>query len=150
MQIYCCVWCSQLYRTRCVNPCQPAFIRVEISIQRRLDSCLHKAKPVALKLGSCPFFSEQDQIVNLKASTLQVDRRKMTDSTLMDFVLIAILRSKQWAAFVTFVTVKKNFTLSLETILRTVARKGRSTNGDEVEKKRKRFHCSWIVSVWMV
>ena len=36
--------------TRCVNPCQPVFIRVGIPIQRRKDLRLNKTKPAALKI----------------------------------------------------------------------------------------------------
>ena len=35
--------------TRCVNPCRPVFIRVGISIQKRVDSYHDKTRPAALK-----------------------------------------------------------------------------------------------------
>ena len=75
--------------TRCVNPCRPVFIRVGISIQKRVDSHLDKTKPAALKIWSRPISNEQDQNVKLKASLQQADRRKLTASVLMGFVLIA-------------------------------------------------------------
>ena len=79
---------SQLYPTRCVNPCRPVFIRVGISIQERVDSYLDKTRPAVLKMWSCPFSNEQEQNVKLKASLQQADRRKLTASVLMGFVLI--------------------------------------------------------------
>ena len=53
------------YTPRCVNPCQPVFIRVRIAIQGHEDSRLVKTRPVALKIWSWPFFNEQDQNVKL-------------------------------------------------------------------------------------
>ena len=49
------------------------------------------------------FFNVQDLIVKLRAFTLQADKRKLTASVLMGFVLIAILYLKQWVASITFV-----------------------------------------------
>ena len=77
--------------TRCVNPCRPVFIRVGISIQKQVDSYLDKTRPAALKLWSCLISNEQDQNVKLKASLQQADRRKLTASVLIGFVLIATL-----------------------------------------------------------
>ena len=64
--------------TRCVNPCPLVFIRVGISIQKRLDLHLDKTRPAALKTWSCPISNEQGQNVKLKASLQQADRRKST------------------------------------------------------------------------
>ena len=89
--------------TRCVNPCPPVFTRVGISIQKRVDSHLDKTRPAALKIWSCPISNEQDLIVKLRGSTLQADRRKLTASVLMGFVLIATLYLKPWVAFTTSV-----------------------------------------------
>ena len=100
--------------TRCVNPCSPVFIRVLISIQKPVDSHFAKTRPVALKLWSCLIFNEQDVIVKMRASTLQADRRKLTASVLMSFVLIAILCLKQCVAFMIFVPVKSCIHLSLK------------------------------------
>ena len=47
--------------TRGVNPCRPLFIRVEMSIQRPVDSHFDKTRPAALKIWSCLIFNEQDQ-----------------------------------------------------------------------------------------
>ena len=58
---------------RCVNPCRPVFIRIRISIRRRVDLRLDKVKPAALKLWSCPSFNKQDQNLKLKASLQQAD-----------------------------------------------------------------------------
>ena len=52
--------------TRCVNSCRPVFIRVGISIQKRVDSYLDKTGPAALNIWSCPISNEQDQNVKLK------------------------------------------------------------------------------------
>ena len=93
--------------TRCVNTCRPVFIRVGISIQKRVDLGLDKTRPAALKIWSCPNFNEQDQIVNLKASYQQADRKKLTALVLLGFFLIAILCLKQWVAFTT-ARVKKS------------------------------------------
>ena len=60
---------------RCVNPCRPAFVRVGISIQKRVDSYLDKTRPAALKIWSCLISNEQDQNVKLKASLQQADKK---------------------------------------------------------------------------
>ena len=109
--------------TRCVNPCLPVFIRVGISIQKRVDSHLDQTKPAALKIWSCPISNEQDQNVKMKASLQQADRRKLTASVLMGFVLIAILCLKPWVAFATSVPVKSCVLLSLKMIFNVVARR---------------------------
>ena len=85
-------------RTRCVNPCLPVFIRVGISIQKRVDSHFVKTIPAALKISSCFISNEQDQNVKLKAFLEQADRRKLTASVLMGFFLIATLCLKPWVA----------------------------------------------------
>ena len=82
---------SNYIPTRCVNPCRKVFIRVGISIQKRVDSYVDKTRPAALKTWSCLIFNEQDQNVKLKASVQQADRRKLTASVLMGFVLFATL-----------------------------------------------------------
>ena len=61
--------------TRCVNPCQPVFIRVGISIQKRIEWHLDKTRPVVLKKWSCFIFNEQELIIKLRASTLQADKK---------------------------------------------------------------------------
>ena len=99
---------------RCVNPCPLVFIRVGISIQKRVDSHPDKTRPAALKIWSCPISNEQDQNVKLKASLQQADRRKLTVSVLMGFVLIATLCLKPWLAFTTSVPVKSCVLLSHE------------------------------------
>ena len=76
---------------RCVNPCLPVFIHVGIAIQRRVDLRLDKTRPAALKNLPCPISNEQDHSENIKASLQQVDRRKLTASVLMGFVLIPTL-----------------------------------------------------------
>ena len=80
--------------TRCVNSFPRVFIRVGISIQKPVDSHFDKTRPVALKIWSCLIFSVQDLIVKLRASTLQVDRLKLTASVLMGFVHRAIICNK--------------------------------------------------------
>ena len=83
--------------TRCVNPCLPVFIRVGISIRRRVGLRIDKTRPEALKIWSRPISNEQDQNVKLKASLQQADRKKLTASVFMVFVLIAPLRLKPWS-----------------------------------------------------
>ena len=102
--------------TRCLNPCRPVFIRVGISNQKRVDSYLDKTIPVTLKIWSCLIFNAQELIVKMRASTLQEDRRKLSPSVLMGFVLIATLCLKQWVASTTFVPVKSCAHLSLKKI----------------------------------
>ena len=98
--------------TRSVNPCRPVFIRVRISIQKRIDSYLDKTRPAALRIWSCLIFKVQDLILKLKASLKQADRRKLTASVLMGFVLIATLCLKPWVAFTTSVRVNSCVLLS--------------------------------------
>ena len=123
--------------TGCVNPCPPVFIRVGISIQKWLDSHLDKTRPAALKIWSCPISNKQDQIVKLKASLQQADRKKLTASVLMAFVLIATLYSKPWVAFTTSVPVKSCVLLSLKRIFNAVARRESSMSWDDTIYKRK-------------
>ena len=99
--------------TRRVNPCLLLFIRVGISIQKRVDSHLDKTKPAPLKRWSGPISNEKDQNVKLKASVEQADRRKITASVLMVFVLIATMCLKPRVAFSTSVPVKSFVPLSL-------------------------------------
>ena len=61
---------------RCVNPCRPVFLRVGISIQRRVDLRIDKTRPTALKKWSCLIFNKQEQTVKLQASLQQEDRKK--------------------------------------------------------------------------
>ena len=109
--------------TRCVNPCQPVFIRAGISIQKRVDSYLDKTRPAALKIWSCLISNEQDQNVKLKASSQQADRRKLTGSVLMGFVHIATLCLRPWVAFTTSVPVKSCVPLLLKKIFNVVAKR---------------------------
>ena len=109
--------------TRFVNPCRPVFMRDGISIQKRVDSFLDKTRPVPLKLWSCLIFSEQDLMVKLRASTLHVDRTKLTASLLMGFVLIPTLCLKLWVAFTIPVPVKSCIPLSLKMIFLVEARR---------------------------
>ena len=99
--------------TRCVNPCLPVFIPVEIWPHERVDSHLDKTRHAALKIWSCPISNEHDQNVKFKASLQQADRRKLTASALMGFVVIATLCLKQWVAFTTSVPVKSCVPLSM-------------------------------------
>ena len=47
------------------------------------------------------------QIQEIKASLQQADKSKKIALAFIDFVIIAKLSSKQWFAFITFVSVKK-------------------------------------------
>ena len=127
---------ANYYLTRCVNPCLPVFIRVGISIQKRVDSQLDKTRPAAWKIWWCPSSTEQDQNVKLKASLRQADRRKLTALVLIGFVLIATLCLKSWVAFTTADSVKSCVLLSLKIIL-VVAKRESSMHSDETIHKRK-------------
>ena len=109
--------------TRCVNPCQPVCIHVGTLIPRQVDSHLDKTRPVAFKTWSCPIFNEQDQIPKLGASIQQVHIRKLTSSVLMGCALIAMLCSKQWVAFITFVFVRKFDRLPLRRMFNVVKKR---------------------------
>ena len=108
---------------RCVNPCLPVILRVGISIQKRVDSHLDKTRPAALRIRSFAISNEQDQNVKLKASLQQADRRKLTASVLIGFVLNATLCLKQWCAFTAFAAVKSCVHLSLKMIFNVVRRR---------------------------
>ena len=136
--------------TRYVNPCPTVFLRVEISIQKPVDSQLGKTGPVALKTWSCPIFNEQDLIVKLRASTPQADGRKLSTSVLMDFVLIAVLCLKRWVAFTTFVLDKSSAQLSLKKISNKCGSKKRELDEltrDNIQEKSftviKMSECEW-------
>ena len=123
--------------TRCVNLCPPVFIRVGISIQKRVYSHLDKTRPAALKIWLCPISNKQYHNVKLKASLQQADKRKLTDLVLMRFVLTTILFLKPWVAFTTSVPVKSCVLLSLKRIFNAVARRESSIRWDDTIYKRK-------------
>ena len=109
--------------TRCVNPCRLVFKRAGIWIQKRVDSYLDKTRPAASKIWSCLVSNEQDLIVKLKASLQQADRKKLTASVLMGFVLIATLCLKPWVDFTTSAPVKSCVLRSLKKIFNVVAKR---------------------------
>ena len=123
--------------TRCVNLCQPVCIRGTFSIVRQVDSHLNKARPVALKVWSCPVFNEQEQIAKKRASVQRIDSRKLTTSVLMVFVFIATLCLKDKAALTTFVRVKKFALLALKTIFNVVVKREGSMKWDEAIYEKK-------------
>ena len=108
--------------TGCVKPCRPVFIRVGISIQKRVDSHLDKTRPAALRIRSCPISNEQDQNVKLSASLQQAERKKLSASVLMGFVLFATLFLKPWIALTTSVPVKSCVPLPLKKVFNVVGR----------------------------
>ena len=135
--------------TRCVNPWRPVFIRVGISIQKRVDSYLDKTRTAALKVWSCPFSNGQDQNVKLKASLQQADRRKLTASVLMGFVLIATLRLKPCVVFTTSVPVKSCVLLSLKRKFNVVARRELDAlRGHYIQEKGFKFTEMWECEWW--
>ena len=119
-----------------VKPCALVFIRVGISIRKPVDSHRDKTRPVASKIWSCFIFNEKDLIVNLGASTLNADGRKLTASVLMGLVLFSILCLKQWVAFTTFVPVKSCIRLSLKKLSDVAVRRENSMNRDEAICRR--------------
>ena len=123
--------------TRCVNPCPLVFIRVGISIQKRLDSYLDKTRPAALKIWSYLFSNEQDPNVKLKSSLQQADRRKLTASVLMSFVLTATLCLKPCVVFTTSSLVRSCVLLSLKRIFNVVARRESSMHRVDIIYKKK-------------
>ena len=94
-------------------------------------------RPATLKTWSCLISNEQDQNVKLKASLQQADRRKMTASVLMGFVLIATLCLKPWVAFTTSAPVKRCVLFSLKRIFTVVARRESSMHRDDTINKKK-------------
>ena len=114
---------SQLYPYSMCQPCLPVFICIGIWTQKRVDSHLDKTSRAALRIWSCPISKEQSQNVKLKASLQQADRRKLTASVLMGFVLIVTLCLKPWVAFATSVLVKSCVLLSLKRIFDVAARR---------------------------
>ena len=123
--------------TRCVNPCPLVFTRVGISIQKRVDSYLDKTRPAALKKWSCPFSNEQDPNVKLKSSSQQADRKKLTASVLMSFILTATLCFKPWVVFTTSGPVRSCVPLSLKRIINVVARRESSMHRVDIIYKKK-------------
>ena len=109
--------------THCVNLCQQDFTRVGMLIQRPAVLYRDRTRPAALKLWSNPIFNEQDQNVKLKSSIQQADRRKLTDSVLMGFALIATLSLKLWDALISFDPVRKYVSLSLKKISNAVLKR---------------------------
>ena len=99
---------------RFVNPCPPVFIRAGMSIQKPVGSHLDKIRAIVLKIWSYRNFKEHGLIVKLRASKLQADRRKLTGSVVLGFVLIAIFCLKQWITFIVFVPIRSCVHLSLK------------------------------------
>ena len=135
---------SQLYPYSMCQPMPTGLIRVGISFLKTVHSHLDKTRLIALKIWSCLIFNLQDLIVKLRASTLQADRRKLTPSVLMVFVLIAELCLKQWVAFTTFVPLKSSAHRSLKKISKVAVGKENSTNWDNAIDRRKvslSFNC---------
>ena len=131
---------------RCPDRCRAVFIRVGILIQEPIQSPLVKSKPVALRIRSFLFFNEQDQNVKLKNSIPQADSRKVTASSVMDFVLITTLCLKPWAAFITFVPLKWHVRLSQNKIFNVAVRKESSMVLDELTYKNCFTDCILGVS----
>ena len=83
------------------------------------------------------YSNDQDQKVKLKASLQQADRKKLSASVLMGFVLTATLCLKPWFAFAFSVPVKSCVFLSLKRIFSVVARRESSMHGDYTIYKKK-------------
>ena len=114
---------SQLYP---FSMCQP----MPTGLYRRWDFDSETSRfiprPPALKIWSCLFSNEQDQNVKSKTSLQQADRRKLTASVLMDFVLIATLCLKPWVDFITSALVRTCVPVTLKRIFHVVAKRERS------------------------
>ena len=122
---------------RCVNASRHVFMRVEISIQTRVDLHLNKTGAAALNLWSCPIFKKEDQIVELKPSLQQADRRKVIALVLIGFFLTATLCLNPWVVFTTSIPVKKYVFFSLKRLFNVVPRRDSSMHWDDAIYKRK-------------
>ena len=60
---------------RCSIQYRPKFARVEILIQREVESHLNKEVPGTFKVWLCPRFNEQDHDVKMKSSLQKSDRK---------------------------------------------------------------------------
>ena len=113
---------SQLYP---YSICQP----MPVGLYTRWDIISETSSftPLENKTGSfekssCFIFDEEDLIVRLRASTMKAERRKLTASVLIGFVLIATLCLKQWVASTAFAPVKSCVPLSLKKISNVAVR----------------------------
>ena len=126
MQIYC--WdvgfdAIQLYPYSVTHPMPTSLFR-RWDLNTEMGRITHpRNQTINFKNRVCPIFNEPVQNVKLKTSTVQANKRQLTVSQLMDFVIIANLCSKQWALRITFVQLKMYVHLSLMEILNAVARK---------------------------
>ena len=109
--------------TQFVKTCRGVFIRVGISIQRQLVSHLDKTRPTALKIWSCQIFKKEDHQVKLNTSLQRAERKKMTASLMISFVLNASMCLKPLAASMTFVIVKKQVHISPDEIFKAPVEK---------------------------
>ena len=114
---------SQLYPHSMCQPMPTGLYTRQNFDSEWVDSYLDKTRPAALKIWSRHISNEQDQNVKLKASLQQANRRKLTASVLLGFVLIATLCLKPWVAFTTSVPVKSCVLLSLKRIFNVVAKR---------------------------
>ena len=112
-------------------------------------SHLDRTRPIVLKIWSCSLSNEQDQIAKPRTTKQQSDRRKITASVLMVFVLIATLFSKQWNAFATFIPVKNFVCFSLRAIIKVIVKKRARWIETKIQM-RKKLHCFLKMEVWMV
>ena len=83
------------------------------------------------------YFQRTRPHCKIESLTLQADRRKLIASVLMGFVLISILRLKQWVAFITFVPVKSCAHLSLKEVSNVAVGAENLMNWDEAIYRRK-------------
>ena len=109
--------------------CQP--MPTGLYTRRDIDSETSRFTPQQKKTRSFEnivltcFQRTRPDIVKLRASTLQADRRKLSASVLMGFVLAAILCLKLWVAFTNFARVTTYVLLSLKRIFNVCGSKKR-------------------------
>ena len=106
-----------------------------VSCSSAFTSCLCSLF-TSLKIWSCLIYNEQDQNVKLKASLQHAERKKLTASVLMGFVLIATLCLKPWVTFTTSVFIKSCVLLSLKRIFNVVGTRESSTHWDDTIYKK--------------
>ena len=139
---------SQLYSH---SMCQvmPTGLCKRLDFDSETSRFVDKTRPAALRRWSCPNSNEQDQNVKLKASLQQADKRKLTASVLMGFVLIATLCLKPWVAFTTSVPARSCVLLSLKRIFNVVARRELDAlRGHYVQEKGFKVIEMWECESW--
>ena len=129
---------SQLYHySMCQRMLTGLYTRCDLNPHKdRFTPTLNKTRNFENMVMS--YFQRRRPQSKMKETIKQADRRKLTASMLLGFVLIAALCLKPWVVLTTFFLVKKRGHPSLKSLSNVVVKKERLINWDDdtVYKKK--------------